>query len=227
MKMELPRWVVPRRPADWDVQGDLASWHWETVPALSPFIRADGQAPAQQQTTARVCYDPHALYVRFDCVDRNIWGTCTHRDDPLYDEEVVEVFLAPGEADPIHYFEFEVSPDGVLLDARIENPTSQRADLKVDLTWDCPGLRWVAERNDAAQHWWVGLVIPWMAVTPAGERPAIWRANFYRIERPRDAEPEFSCWSPTLTEPADFHKPARFGFLVFPEFESLPGEAPA
>jgi hypothetical protein len=40
-----------------------------------------------------------------------------------------------------------------------------------------------------------------------------WRANFYRIERPHDAEPEFSCWSPTMSDPADFHKPAYFGVL--------------
>jgi len=41
----------------------------------------------------------------------------------------------------------------------------------------------------------------------------LWRGNLYRIERPRDGEPEFSAWSPTLTRPADFHQPARFGTL--------------
>ena len=50
-------------------------------------------------------------------------------------------------------------------------------------------------------------------IAPAGELPDTWRANLYRIERPRDAAPEYSCWSPTLTDPADFHKPARFGVL--------------
>ena len=57
------------------------------------------------------------------------------------------------------------------------------------------------------QDWWAELSIPW-------EKPSkIWRANFYRVERPRDGAPEFTCWSPTLTNPADFHKPARFGLL--------------
>ncbi|HEY6323364.1 MAG TPA: hypothetical protein VJA16_17615 [Thermoanaerobaculia bacterium] len=64
---------------------------------------------------------------------------------------------------------------------------------------------------------------PWAKATepalPAGSRPAAgqpprrWRANFYRIERPRGSPPELSCWSPTLTEPADFHRPDRFGVL--------------
>ena len=47
----------------------------------------------------------------------------------------------------------------------------------------------------------------------------LWRGNFYRIERPHDAEPEFSGWSPTMTDPADFHKPAYFGIL---ELETEP-----
>jgi len=46
---------------------------------------------------------------------------------------------------------------------------------------------------------WAVLVITWTAVAPAGDPPRVWRANFFRIERPRSADPEFSCWSPTLT----------------------------
>jgi hypothetical protein len=153
------------------------------------------------------------LYVRFDCDDCDIWGTYTDRDDPIYDEEVVEIFLGAGEADLVRYFEFEVSPNGVLFDARIYNPTSQRTELEWDETWNCPGIRWQAVRDDAANQWWAVVTIPWMAVGPPGDPSSIWRANFYRIERPRDAEPEYSCWSPTMTAPADFHKPAYFGVL--------------
>jgi len=209
----IPRFVVPRAPADWDTHADLAGWSWEAVPALPPFSLADGSRPAEQQTVARICYNAQALTIRFDCADRDIWGTFSRRDDPLYDEEVVEVFLAPGEADPVRYAEFEVSPDGVLFDALIHNPTSERTELKVDQAWNCPGVRWSAGRNDAAGHWWAVLVIPWLAVAPVDHLPRVWRANFYRIERPRDDMPEFSCWSPTMTEPADFHKPAWFGVL--------------
>jgi hypothetical protein len=209
----IPHLVVPSAPADWEKQADPATWHWDRVPTLPPFTLADGSGPAEQQTRARVCCDSQALYVRFDCDDRHIWGTYTERDAPIYDEEVVEVFLAPGEADPVRYYEFEVSPNGVLFDARIYNPTSQRSELEVDKGWNCPDIRWQAARNDVANHWGVIVVIPWMSVAPSGDLPTVWRANFYRIERPRDAAPEFSCWSPTMTEPADFHKPACFGVL--------------
>ncbi|HYG61044.1 MAG TPA: carbohydrate-binding family 9-like protein, partial [Thermoanaerobaculia bacterium] len=157
-----------------------------------------------------------------------------------------------GAADPIRYYEFELSPQGVLFDATIHNPTSHRADMLTDPTWDCPNILWAVGRgglgrvrpaqatgsvggweggahtkepstdgpaqdrgaNASYQDWWAALAIPWAAIAPVSTPlPPIWRANFYRIERPRDGVPEFSCWSPTLTDPADFHKPARFGAL--------------
>lgn len=204
--MKPPIWKVPRAPR---------SWSWEEIPALPPFLLADGSGPAVQPTQLRLCWDDAALHVRFDCVDRDAWSTYTRRDDPIYEEEAVEVFLAPGEADPIDYFEFEVSPAGVLFDARIHNPTGLRPDLRADVAWDCPRLRWQAGRDaerPERQDWWAVLEIPWAGLV-AGAPPRVWRANFYRIERPRDSEPEFSGWSPTLTRPADFHKPARFGRL--------------
>lgn len=211
MTESIPHFKVAPPPR---VSLDLAdATAWSEVPRLPPFMLADGSGPAAQQTTARLCRDADALYVRFDCDDRDIWGTYARRDEPIYDEEVVEVFIAPGAGDPTRYLEFEVSPNGVLLDARVYNPTSTRADLQVDVDWICPGIRWAAGRDDAVNHWWAALAIPWVAVAEDAHVPEICRANFYRIERPRNEAPEYSCWSPTLTEPADFHKPRRFGLL--------------
>ena len=203
---------VPRRLPSWD-PADPGSWAWDEIPSLPPFQLADGSGPAVQQTRGRLCWDELALYVRFDCEDRDAWGTFRQRNDPVYQEEAVEVFLAPGEEDPVRYFELEVSPLGTLFDATIHNPTSLRADMTGDPSWDCPGLRWAAGSGEIRQDWWAWLSIPWEGISPTQRPPRIWRANFYRIERPRDGEPEFSAWSPTLTRPADFHKPARFGLL--------------
>jgi hypothetical protein len=206
-----PRWRVPR------VSGMTWDGNWDEIPALPPFILADGSGPALQQTRLRLAWDDEALHVRFDCEDRDAWGTYRQRDEPLYEEEAVEVFLAPGAEDPARYAEFEVSPLGTLFDARIHNPTGLRADLVADRSWDCPGLVWKAGRGTERQDWWATLAIPWAGI---GTRDRLWRANFYRIERARDGgdgEPEFSCWSPTWTRPADFHKPARFGVLELAE----------
>jgi hypothetical protein len=211
MSSGLPHLQVPVIPK---AIVDLANAEpWTGTAKVTPFVLADGSGPAVQQTIAHVGSDATALYVRFDCDDRDIWGTYKRRDEPIYDEEVVEVFIGPGTDDPTHYLEFDISPNGVLLDARVYNPTSTRSDLQVEIEWICPGIRWAAGRDDAANRWWGALAIPWAAVTPDARVPTICRANLYRIERPRNGAPEYSCWSPTLTEPADFHKPKRFGLL--------------
>jgi hypothetical protein len=225
MTLPLPRWRVPLAPEPLDDDAVVGAWAWQRIPRLPPFVRADGQGPAAWKTAVRVCRDDFGLAVRFDCADRWAWGTFTERDDPLWQEEAVELFLALGAADPRRYFEFEVSPRGVLFDARVDNPTSRRPDLAVEAGWNCSGVRWGAGSTELLpeavypQDWWAVLVLPWAALAPSGEPftiPDILRANFYRIERPADppgAAAEFSAWSPTLADPADFHQPARFGFL--------------
>jgi hypothetical protein len=75
----------------------------------------------------------------FRCLDTDIWGTYERRDDPLYEEEVVEAFLCPT-GDLRHYYEFEVNPRNVVFDARVHCPDLHRATMRVDISWDCPGL---------------------------------------------------------------------------------------
>jgi hypothetical protein len=205
---DVPTHVISLVPNTWENQAfNTASW--SSVPVLSPFYLADGNGFAKQQTHVRLAYSAQALYVRFDCEDDDIWGTYTQRDDPLYDEEVVEVFIASGTETPTRYFEFEVSPHGVVFDCTIDNPSGHYdKHLVVDATWNAEGLEWHTQMDSEQQHWWAVLVIPWQAV---GGYHTIWRANFYRIERSRTSGTEFSCWSPTHSK--SFHVPARFGTL--------------
>lgn len=191
--------------------------HWllGSGPVEFHLVTAEKGAAPRQATRVTLDADSTALRVRFDSVDRDPWSTFTRRDEPLWQQEVVEVFLAPGAADPKRYVELEVSPTGVLFDAVVDNPTGHRRDLVADTSWDCPGLAWAA--GIVPSGWWATLDVPWRSVLAAlGEVdfPSVWRANFYRVDRPRDGQPaEYSAASPTLVTPADFHRPERFGVL--------------
>lgn len=210
-------YTLPVAPQSWQKQSALSELNWSEIPTLSPFRTHDNNQQAIHQTMTQVCHNQYALYVRFDCVDNDIWGTYTERDDPIYDEEVVELFIGQGIADPTHYYEFEISPNGVLFDAKIVNLTSVREQIEIIEDWNCQGIQWLTQRHDAKNKWEATLLIPWSSIASTQDSiPAIWRANFYRIERPRDAEAEYSCWSPTMEEPVDFHKPAYFGTLRLP-----------
>lgn len=223
MSVALPTTTVPVKPSHWR-STDALTWPWAELPALDPLRPASGSGTVRYPTATRLCADVERLYVHFDCHDPDIWGTLTQRDGPIYDEEVVEVFIAPGEAVPATYYEFEVSPIGTMLDLIAHNPTGDRRHMRTDFSWDCPGLVWSVQRMDADKRWAAILSLPWRSIGADGEQlPRIWRANFYRIERPHGAPPEFTCWSPTFSDPADYHRPAYFGYLELPE--SLAGAA--
>lgn len=219
----LPRYTVRRAPGPIAIDGALDDPGWGGIAAASPLLLSDGSGTPTQETEVRACWDDECLYVSFACKDTDIWGRFEKRDDPLYEEEVVEVFLCPT-GDLRHYFEFELSPNNVLFDARVFNPEGDRRTMLVDREWNAAGIRTavrVSGRiNDRASRdigWIAELAIPFRDLGLAGP-PApgtVWRANFYRIERGEVTE--FTAWSPTFRDPPDFHVPERFGELLFAE----------
>jgi hypothetical protein len=182
---------------------------------LPTLVRAtDGGAP-RRPTRIALCDDGERLAVRFECESPAPWATLTERDAPLWEEEVVEVFLAPGGERPTSYFELELNPLGTVFDARVAHPHEDRTGMVADAGWDCPGLTTRVVIDRPAAVWRAEMTIPWRSLLDGGEDPpAIWRLNLFRIDRPRPGNAEFSAWSPTFVRPADFHRPDRFGFVT-------------
>ncbi len=220
MNNPLPSHTIQPVPEHWLDDEEFADWPWHKIAPLSPFVLADGSAPAQQQTTVRLAASDEALYIRFECEDRDIWWNYEEHNDPIYDEEVVEVFIADGSETPKIYYELEVSPGGIVFFAQVNNPQGDRTGMKLNLIdIEDSSLNWIVDRYEDERRWLATIELLWEDLNDDGKPSEELRANFYRIERPRDPEtqeqtPEFSCWSPTLTDPADFHRPARFGRLT-------------
>jgi hypothetical protein len=186
------------------------------MPAQARILAVD-----HQPTAFAGCWSATHLYLAWQCFDRDIWSTCTQRDDPLYEQEVVEAFLCPT-GDLRRYYEINISPANVIFDARVHSPDLHRGTMEADVSWDCPGLRTAVrvqgtlnDRTDLDAGWSVEAAIPFSAFPETGPpKPGDeWRANFFRIDRADP--PEFTCWSPTREVPANFHVPERFGVLRF------------
>ncbi|MCL6520133.1 MAG: carbohydrate-binding family 9-like protein [Armatimonadetes bacterium] len=207
------------------IDGILSDPGWQAIKPVGEFILFDGSGPAARQTEARMCWDDDNLYISFKCEDPDIWGTFFNRDDPIYEEEVVEAFIDP-DSDLKRYYELQTSPRRVLFDAIIYNPTGLRKDMAADTSWTCGGWQvgvnvdgTLENRNDIDRGWTVEWAIPFASLPTAPNIPPkngdTWRLNLYRIDR--TPTPEFSCWSPTLETPPNFHVPSRFGTIVFRE----------
>jgi alpha-galactosidase len=185
---------------------------WGVPPECEPVslrLAKDG-LPPRLATSVAVFYDDEALTAIFDARDDAVVATHLEHDAQLWEEDVVEVFLAPRAL--TEYFEVEVNPLGTTFDARIESPDGDRATMRVHLAWTAEGLLTAIRRAGGRAETLIR--IPFASLGGAPKRGDEWRGNFFRVDRSAAGD-EYSAWQPSMRNPPDFHVPGAFGRLVF------------
>jgi len=183
--------------------------------------------PTDYLTRFRALWSDEGLHLRFDATDPSPWHTMTKRDEHLWDEEVVEIFLDPNGSGR-DYYELEINPANVVCDLRMISPWP---DKKGDIDWNLDGLetrvRLDTGPGGKTRGWTATAFLPWKGLgrLPSAARVALppkpgdtWRFNVFRIERPGGpARPEedgvFAAWSPPSVK--SFHDAQAFRPLVF------------
>lgn len=165
---------------------DDAAWVFSPRVGEMRLIHAPERRPAFP-TEAAVTWDDTFLYVAFACTDPAPWARHANRDDRLWEEEVVEVFLDP-DGDGRNYAELEVSPTNVVVDLLIAAPQAGGPNAR---QWNTEGLQTAVKTH--ATGWVAEMAIPWAALAAAGvsAAPAAgaeWRVGLYRIKRPGGVE---------------------------------------
>jgi hypothetical protein len=184
-----------------------------------------GPSPYETRFAAR--WSDEGLFLRFDADDGAPWHTMTKRDDHLWEEEVVEIFLDPARSGR-DYGELEISPANVVCDVRMIAPSP---DKKMDVGWNFEGLvttvRTNSDGNGRTTSWTATAFVPWSAfrslpstkATPLPPKSGdVWRFNVFRIKRPHGpAEPGKDAVEAAWSKPpgASFHVPSSFGNFVF------------
>lgn len=203
--------------------GDLSFWSRAHTLAVDSF-RPEGSGH-RPRVSARVLYDPAALYVRFDVCDRFVRCIHTRYGDPVYTDSCVEAFLQP--RIPGGYINLEVNCGGTFLSSFIEDPRRVPGGFA---RWQAiPGehasalavagaLPPVVDPEIATEcDWWIEMTVPfsffarYVGATPPlpGER---WRANFYKCGD-ATSHPHWASWSPVRE--LNFHRPDDFGTILF------------
>lgn len=191
---------------------------WMVPPACEPvrLVRStDGTAP-RLATSVSAYRDAQAITFVFASADDHIVARYYGHDDPLWEHDAVEVFLAPERL--TEYFEVEVNPLGTAFDARIESPDGHRGTMRTFLDFTVEGLFAAVRReveSSGAMTVETVIRIPFTSIGGAPESGTEWRANLFRIDRHPEHGDEFTSWQPTMKDPADFHVPSAFGVLRF------------
>ena len=186
--VRLPVYGARHTAAPVRVDGVLDDAAWAFSPRVGELrlIHAPTQRPAYP-TEAAMTWDDEFLYVAFACTDPAPWARHANRDDRLWEEEVVEVFLDP-DGDGRNYAELEVSPTNVVVDLLIAAPQAGGPNARA---WNIEGLQTAVKAS--ARGWVAEMAIPWRALSAAGvsSAPAAgseWRVGLYRIKRPGGIE---------------------------------------
>ncbi len=166
-------------------------------------------------------WDREHLYVAASLPDYDLYAPHQHRDDPLYRDEVFEVFIA-GDATGERYLEHQVSARNVVFDAYFEH--YREGDESYDGGWrSAVVLDGGLEHRGGDRGWTVELAFAWTelceqtSITCPPEPGETLRVNVFRLDKPDRKNQVGLAASPTI-EP-DFHAWQNAAELVLGEPE--------
>ena len=175
------------------IDGTLDEFSWGRAHQINRFERIlNDYDEVLFPTRAKMLWDDSYFYFAFVCQDADMWAIYEEEDDPLWSEEVVEIFIDP-DGDGKRYLELEVNPLNVVVDLLIYAVDPEWHSSK---DWDIAKLKTAVQAHGTVNDslaldwgWTAEIAIPWAAMADSvtgGARPAagdVWRLNLYRIER--------------------------------------------
>jgi hypothetical protein len=188
---------------------------------LTDFWLSDGSASLPEMTEVALCWSSAGLHISYFAYnDTFMKNTYQHCNDHLYNQEVMEVFIALGSEVPTRYIEVELSPSNVLFAAHIRNPYTNGTHMTHQLI-NCTnsGIQWNAHKSVPDSEWEGQLVLPWDLLGGVPTVESIFRANFFRLTMLDDVDVcdaqhcHYGAWSPTFRWPPAFHVSSAFGHL--------------
>ncbi|HVQ28025.1 MAG TPA: carbohydrate-binding family 9-like protein [Vicinamibacteria bacterium] len=182
--------------------------------------------PRAYDTRFRASWDDTGLWLRFDATDPSPWNTMSKRDEHLWEEEVVEIFIDLDRSGK-NYYELEISPANVICDLRMISASPKQGELVFDLAGLVSRVDLRKDKAGRTTGWTATAFLPWEGFRPLPSAKAIalppkakdaWRFNVFRIKRPGGASaPEKGAVEVAWSKPPgpSFHAPEVFRDLVF------------
>jgi hypothetical protein len=216
-----PRYEVHRASGRVVVDGEIGTQEWAAAsPAVEFQFPWDSQTGAKQKTRARLLWDDEYLYVAYECDDADIYAQFTERDDPVYRDDTVEIFLNVKPSQIAAYYGFEVNARGayndyICTEAQHYLKRFQMEGLKMSSHIDGT----LNMRGDKDRGWSMEVAIPWKNFDSMAPPPKVGTVYTANLNRWDGVEPNrrLSVWSDSKLDWPHPHAPEHFGELVFVE----------
>ncbi len=109
---ELPRYTAVRATTSIEIDGKLDEASWKSARQTSSFVDLISGNKTMHETRSSILWDDDHLYVGFWISEPNVSAKYKQRDDPIYYDNDVEVFIAGKDA----YYEFEINAHGTVYE---------------------------------------------------------------------------------------------------------------
>jgi hypothetical protein len=216
-------YLVRRATGPVTVDGAASEADWQGAPSSPPFATAEGGREVVGAARARLLWDDAYLYAFIQVEDPDVHSQYTGQDDPLWKEDVVELFI-DADRNRRGYVELQVNPRNAHFDSWFPQTRAQSGHPE----WNSSMKSAVVVRGtlddgaDQDQGWDAEIAIPLadvkgmdaamkVATPPAlGDR---WRLNVVRVDKPAKQSLTASSWNAIPL--ADFHALGRMLTVVF------------
>jgi len=193
------------------VDGKLADPVWAQARPVEWTTDHAGH-PTSIKTTARFAWSDRALYVAWELASAGLFvdraRPVSEERAKLYEEDCVELFLAPDPAKRSRYAEIEIGPFGHFFDLFVD-----RDKKTSDTAWS-GALQIATSRDEPRKVAWIEARVAAPEIVRALAGGAKLPLGLYRMEG--KAPRNFLAWSPPQrgSQKPNFHVPEAFGALV-------------
>ncbi len=210
----VPRYNIHRTKEKIAVDGKLSEKAWKKSTPVILMFPWEFQTGKKQPTSVKLLRDQDYLYVGYECEDSDLTATLENRDDPVYKDDCVEIFINTNPAAD-HYFGFEMNARGVLYDYFFAYPEKHNLTPNLEgvlLKTEMRGT--LNQSTDQDRGWTLEVAIPFKSLNATPKKGDQWKIQLNRWDG-TGPNRRLSMWSNSGMKKANPHNPERFGKIVF------------
>jgi hypothetical protein len=213
-----PRYEVHRAVAPITIDGNVQTAEWAAAgPALELIFPWESQTGPKQKTHARLLWDDDSLYVAYENEDIDITARAQGKDEFVYKDDTVELFLNVQPAQTEGYYCLEINALGTIMDYIC---VSAKYYIRFDMEGVRAGIKIDGTLNNSTDHdrgWSLELAVPWKNFRDMAPPPKIGTVFTANLNRWDGTEPNrrLSVWADSKLNWPHPHAPENFGELVF------------
>jgi hypothetical protein len=157
-----PKYKILRTGSPILVDGRLDEPAWVAAPNMGPFHFPWYEMGQQEQTIAKILWDNQYIYIAHICQDAHITAQYLRHNDPIPEDDCMEVMLAPDPERNTFYYNIEWNLLGGYIDGH--RPKGAQGPR---VAWDVQGLKVAGSHvgtlnndTDQDQYWITEVAIP-------------------------------------------------------------------